>query len=768
MRTSLMAVPLIALMVACSSQPNVTPPPPPGALTISSSTPASTASGIAVDTNITVTFSRPMNTSSVSVTASPTTDLGASTWGDGDTTLTLNPPANLAPGTAYTLSLEGKDKSGAALTGSKTITFTTASAADPAPATPANPSAKPGDASVTVSWDANTETDLKTYTVYWGASSNTLPNSITVDKTQTSKTITGLTNGAPYFFALSAADTAGNASAKTASISATPLAPPPPGDTTPPAVPTNLAASAGDGEINLSWTQNPEPDLKGYNVYSGTTAGSLTLAGFVDKTGAGKKFTGLTNGTAYSYAIDAEDTSGNKSARTVAVGATPKDATAPTLVSSTPANGATNVPFETDYVFKFSEPMDKDSLKLNCALNGNQPCTDELLFSINHPVWSDGDRTATVLHTVAFKATATAAPTIKSLSGDTSTFTITGRDKAGNALANDTKIAFTFVPEPPQLIDTITSDGPPQTTTVRDFRILFKFSKPMNLASVTNAFTLKIAGNTVPMKSTLTKDGVEFSPASLVPYSSTVEWRLQGRVQSTDGGDANVNENNSFDIPGADQITLTSDPAGDGYTSTTMNGNIVESRAVKNDAKDFIVGDERNNATFYQGYLSFKLPKGAIPDNVTDLSSNLRLTKSNRLSTNTTADLGPMQIYSVPFSTPLSYTADFPNPDAWDGGSDPYTSTIPFTPANGSAVSTIGMGSSLIRWQWKHRNESGRNDASSYLFQYRLSYVLKDRQIPISANNQSDNLSFYSGEATDLNTRPQLTIYYRISGVGRQ
>ncbi len=466
MRIGLMIV-LLGVFTACTNTPKtIPPPPPPGAVTITASTPTDNATGIAVNTNLTVVFSKPMNTSSVSVTAAPKIDLGSGVWSDGDTTLTLDPPANLEPGTAYALTVVGKDTTGAPLADGTRIQFTTATAADPAPATPTNPSAKPGDASVTVSWDANTEPDLKNYTIFWGASSGALMDSSAVDKAQTSKTITGLTNGTTYFFAVSATDTAGNASTRTASISATPVKPPPPSDTAPPAVPKDLDSSNSDGELGLSWTANVEADLKGYNVYLGTTANSLSFIGFVAKQATSQKLDGLKNGTTYFYAIDAEDTSGNKSARTATLHDTPTDRIAPTLVSSAPANNAVNVPVNTDLVLKFSEPMRTDSLEFNqiCAANG--AC---LIFNL--PVWSDNDQTATL-------------KPAKLLDGNRDyTLTLGAKDKAGNALAS-TPIRFTTIG--PKLVSSTPATDATNVSVNTDYS--FTFNEPMQ----TDAFNITV------------------------------------------------------------------------------------------------------------------------------------------------------------------------------------------------------------------------------------------------------------------------------------
>jgi len=84
--------------------------------------------------------------------------------------------------------------------------------------------------------------------------------------------------------------------------------------------------------VSLSWTANTEPDLAGYNVYRGT---SLLLNGAAPVSGTSFADTGLTNGTTYSYTITAVDTSGNASAQSLPVSATPVGgATDPVLVTA--------------------------------------------------------------------------------------------------------------------------------------------------------------------------------------------------------------------------------------------------------------------------------------------------------------------------------------------------------------------------------------------------------------------------------------------------
>jgi len=75
------------------------------------------------------------------------------------------------------------------------------------------------DAVLTVEWDANRESDLAGYRVYWGTAPRRYSDSRLVD-TRTKCTITGLKNGVRYFFAITALDFWGNESPCSAEASA--------------------------------------------------------------------------------------------------------------------------------------------------------------------------------------------------------------------------------------------------------------------------------------------------------------------------------------------------------------------------------------------------------------------------------------------------------------------------------------------------------------------------------------------------------------------
>ncbi len=63
----------------------------------------------------------------------------------------------------------------------------------------------------------------------------------------------------------------------------------------------------------VSWEQNTETDLKGYNVYMGTTSKTYEKPVFVDKTKTSHVFERLKRGTTYYFTVTAIDSSGNES-----------------------------------------------------------------------------------------------------------------------------------------------------------------------------------------------------------------------------------------------------------------------------------------------------------------------------------------------------------------------------------------------------------------------------------------------------------------------
>jgi hypothetical protein len=176
-----------------------------------------------------------------------------------------------------------------------------------APSAPASLAATAGDRQVALTWSPSAGT-VRGYYVYRNGARITTVGSSTVGYTNT-----GLVNGTTYSYYVVAYNRTGS-SAPSATVSATPATP---SDTTAPSSPANLTASAGDGQVTLSWTASSDNiGVAGYYVYRDNTRVAVTSStGFSD--------TGLVDGTTYSYTVLAYDAAGNVSGASNAAPATP-------------------------------------------------------------------------------------------------------------------------------------------------------------------------------------------------------------------------------------------------------------------------------------------------------------------------------------------------------------------------------------------------------------------------------------------------------------
>jgi titin len=133
------------------------------------------------------------------------------------------------------------------------------------------------------------------------------PDGATATGSSSPIVVSGLANGTAYTFTVHATNAVGDGP------ESAPSAPVTPGAATPPAAPTGLTVSAGDGRVGLSWvapTVNGGAPVTDYVVQyrpSGTTtwtsideASTATLA----------TVTGLTNNTAYDFAVQAVNSAG--------------------------------------------------------------------------------------------------------------------------------------------------------------------------------------------------------------------------------------------------------------------------------------------------------------------------------------------------------------------------------------------------------------------------------------------------------------------------
>ena len=170
------------------------------------------------------------------------------------------------------------------------------------PSVPTNVVGTPQSAtSVLVTWTASTDNvGVTGYKVYRNGSQ-------VGTSAATSYLDTGLTANTTYSYTVSAHDAAANNSAQS-SPAATAHTPSP--DTTPPSVPTNVAAAAlGSSSIKVTWTASTDNvAMGGYKVYRNSSqVGTSATTNYAN--------TGLSASTTYSYTVSAYDGTGNSSAQ---------------------------------------------------------------------------------------------------------------------------------------------------------------------------------------------------------------------------------------------------------------------------------------------------------------------------------------------------------------------------------------------------------------------------------------------------------------------
>jgi hypothetical protein len=172
---------------------------------------------------------------------------------------------------------------------------------------------------IKLTWDANEELDLGGYIIFMNDTGDDPTENFnvihTIRGTDTSYSVSGLTEQTTYYFKIKAFDEVPNNSSFSNMTSATTP------DVTPPAVPTGLnVTNATVHSLTLSWEANPEDDVEGYILFRSTALDETFINISIELINDTQYIdTGLEEASIYYYKLKAVDDVGLKSDFTEAV-----------------------------------------------------------------------------------------------------------------------------------------------------------------------------------------------------------------------------------------------------------------------------------------------------------------------------------------------------------------------------------------------------------------------------------------------------------------
>jgi hypothetical protein len=208
------------------------------------------------------------------------------------------------------------------------------SPAEPPGAT-TNVAATAGVGSATVSWTGPTSgAPATTYkiTPYIGSTAQT---PVTVEASQSSKVVTGLTGGTSYTFTVTAQNEAGIGPESAKSNAVTPTNP------TVPGAPTSVTATAGPASATVNWTapsNNGGGAITGYKI-TPYKAGVAQTAVSAEASATSFNVTGLTVGTSYIFTVAATNVAGTGTASSQSNAVVPTSTSVPGTPTGVTAQG---------------------------------------------------------------------------------------------------------------------------------------------------------------------------------------------------------------------------------------------------------------------------------------------------------------------------------------------------------------------------------------------------------------------------------------------
>ena len=257
------------------------------------------------------------------------------------TTLNGSPPAtsvtitNLTNGTPYTFQVTATNSVGTGSAGSTVGSVTPATIPTP----PTSVSASAGNATATVTWQPPTSDGGSAITAYTVTpyAAGTPGTAQTVNGSTLNATFNGLSNGVSYVFKVVATNAVGNSDPPAASNAVTPA--------TAPGPPTNVQATAGDTQADVTWVAPSSDGGAPITVYTVTaySGGTAQASVTVNAPSTSRTINGLTNGTPYTFQVTATNSAGTGAPGVSAVTTPMRTPDAPASVTATAGNASATV-----------------------------------------------------------------------------------------------------------------------------------------------------------------------------------------------------------------------------------------------------------------------------------------------------------------------------------------------------------------------------------------------------------------------------------------
>jgi methionine-rich copper-binding protein CopC len=409
---------------------------------VTSTTPGTGATAVAVSAAVTAEFSEPVSSSALvmGLTGPGGTAVnGATALGADGRSVAFTPTAALNPSSTYTASVRATDPSGNAMAGPHTWAFTTGGAADSVPPTVTSTDPAAGATNVPLGSTVNARMSEPlaaagvefTVRSTGGAVVAGAPSLSADGLTVTFTPGSALAASTTYTASLRAVDRAGNAMAAPVSWSFTTMPPP---DTAPPTV---LSTVPEDGATGVRATDSvtaafSEPVLADSLQMGLTGPGGAVVPGTTVLAPDGRSATftptaALARSTGFTASVRATDLAGNTAASprtwrfTTAAG---PDTAPPSITKTSPGKDATGVPPAGAVTVSFDEPVSSAGLQ----------------FALTGPGGAEVPGAAAVS---ADGRTATFTPSSALVVATTYRVSVLARDRSGNAMPTATTWSFT-------------------------------------------------------------------------------------------------------------------------------------------------------------------------------------------------------------------------------------------------------------------------------------------------------------------------------------